>query len=70
LAKGKAVQLIGFGNFTVSNRAERGAHGPALPRRESGRTARSGSRAGDRQVAEVQASKGATPYELRLGEVL
>jgi len=29
LAKGEAVQLIGFGNFTVSNRAERSGRNPA-----------------------------------------
>ena len=29
LAKGEAVQLIGFGNFTVSNRAERSGRNPS-----------------------------------------
>ena len=29
LAKGEAVQLLGFGNFTVSNRAERSGRNPS-----------------------------------------
>jgi DNA-binding protein HU-beta len=29
LAKGEAVQLTGFGNFTVSNRAERSGRNPS-----------------------------------------
>jgi DNA-binding protein HU-beta len=29
LAKGEAVQLLGFGNFTVSHRAERSGRNPA-----------------------------------------
>ena len=29
LAKGESVQLVGFGNFTVSNRAERSGRNPS-----------------------------------------
>ncbi|MDM0022712.1 HU family DNA-binding protein [Variovorax saccharolyticus] len=29
LAKGEAVQLIGFGNFSISNRAERAGRNPS-----------------------------------------
>ncbi|MDM0071722.1 HU family DNA-binding protein [Variovorax sp. J31P207] len=29
LAKGEGVQLVGFGNFTVSNRAERSGRNPS-----------------------------------------
>ena len=29
LAKGEAVQIVGFGNFTVSNRAERSGRNPS-----------------------------------------
>jgi DNA-binding protein HU-beta len=29
LAKGESVQLVGFGNFTISNRAERSGRNPS-----------------------------------------